>query len=163
MDLEAPADGWYVFVAVAIFSMVAAALALSLPAAPPPDANGAANAIDRVGSQPYGGATTYEHDAEQYWVANHTIAFKGDGGTASANVRFGSLAPAWPDDDLKLVLHGESPKDVFASQSAFETAVEDAIGETREPNGDRVFVAASGTLQARKVTWGEYSVVLVLA
>ncbi|NHN40932.1 hypothetical protein G9C85_04685 [Halorubellus sp. JP-L1] len=162
MDFEAPADGWYVFIGVAIFSIAAMGLALSIPSTPPPNANGVANTIDKVGAQPYGGTARYEHDADRYWVNRDTVVLKNDGGTSRALVRFGTMAPAWPDEDLAAVVHGDSPKDVFADQAAFEAAVEAAQGHVRDADG-RVFTSASGTLEVRKVTWGDYSVILVLA
>lgn len=162
MDFEAPADGWYVFIGVAIFSIAAMGLALSIPSTPPPNANGVANTIDEVGAQPYGGTARYEHDADRYWVNLETVVLENDGGTSRSTIRFGTMAPAWPNDDLAAIVHGEAPNDVFADKDDFKAAVEAAQNHVRD-GGDRVFTSASGTLEVRKVTWGDYAVILVLA
>lgn len=48
MDLEAPADAWYVWVDASILTVALAGIALSLPSQPPSDAQAAANTIDSV-------------------------------------------------------------------------------------------------------------------
>jgi hypothetical protein len=48
MNLEAPADAWYVWVGVALVSMTVAGVVGGLPSQPPPDSQTAANTVDRV-------------------------------------------------------------------------------------------------------------------
>ncbi|AHG00753.1 hypothetical protein HALLA_05955 [Halostagnicola larsenii XH-48] len=48
MELEAPADAWYVWLALSIVSIAIVGIVLGLPTGPPPDANEAANTIERT-------------------------------------------------------------------------------------------------------------------
>jgi len=164
MDFEAPVDAWYVWMGVAVVSLSIAGVALSLPTTAPPDANAAANTVDSVGSKPYTASATYEHDADQYWASNETILLRNDGGTTRATIRFGLMAPAWPKDDLRDVVYGASPEDVYGAGNLddFKRDVQ-AARRAAWDGDDRVWAPASGELTARKVTWGEYSVVLVVA
>jgi hypothetical protein len=158
MDFEAPVDAWYVWLGVAMVSVAVAGVALAFPTTPPPDANAAANAVDNVAGDPYGGTASYEHDGNEYWVGLNQFALKNDGGVSQASVRFGEVAPVWPDSGLRSVLDGEDPKVVFDSEADFESAV-----ETAQQEGFQNWYPASGTLRAKTVIWGDNRVTLIAA
>lgn len=158
MDFEAPVDAWYVWLGVAMVSVAVAGVAIAFPSTPPPDANKAANAVDKVAGDPYGGTVSYEHDGKEYWVGLSQFALKNDGGVSQASVRFGEVAPVWPNSKLAKVLNGSDPKDVFDSEVAFESAI-----ETAQQDGFQTWYPASGMLRAKTVIWGDNRVTLIAA
>ncbi|ARS91091.1 DUF7283 family protein [Natrarchaeobaculum aegyptiacum] len=62
MDLEAPMDAWYAYVAVVLVSVTFAGITLGLASLPPPDAPKAATTIERVTSSDYAASARYNHD-----------------------------------------------------------------------------------------------------
>ena len=174
MDLEAPADAWYVWVGVALASVAAVGVVLGLPSGPPPDANAAANTIDRVAGSAYEGNATYEHDARSYWVDRERIAMKNDDGVAKATLAYGPAVPVEGDGKLEAILHGKEVSDEYSPQSnrtrmsgvhqQFHEDVEDAM--TRVDSVDPEWCGADGTLYVRVVDYtlpegGEERAVLV--
>lgn len=93
MNLEVPADAWYVWVGVVFVSIAVAGVAVGLPSEPPPDASGAANTVDRVAASEHGTKATVELDAGQARIGTKQLAFRNDGGTTHASVAFGSMTP----------------------------------------------------------------------
>lgn len=160
MDLEAPADAWYVFIGVSLVSVAAAGVALGFPTGVGPDATNAMNQINEVAGSNYGTSATLDHDAEQFWVDSKRIALRNEHGTAHATVSFGTMAPVRGSDDLKDVLGGESVDDVFSDSGAFEDAVEAAQEDVHDDDGPEWY-SANGQLRVRKVIWGDVSVTLV--
>ncbi|MFW6017322.1 MAG: DUF7283 family protein [Halapricum sp.] len=163
MDLEAPADGWYVWMGVALVSVATMGVALGLPSGPPPDANAAANAIDRVAGSAYEGDASYEHDARFYWVDGERIAMKNDDGVAKATLAYGPAVPVEEDTKLEAMLHGRDITDEYSPQwhptrkserEQFHEDVEDAIA--RVDSADPEWRGADGRLDVRVVdyTWG---------
>lgn len=156
---DAPADAWYVWLGVALASVAVAGVALELPSTPPPDANAAANAIDRVAASPYPASATYEHDADEVRIDERRISLRNEAGTAHASVATGDLVPVRGNHLLEQVLHGTHPSVAFHGQfDQFKDAVEAARAEARENPEWR---PANGRLLVRTVRWGEYDVVLV--
>lgn len=161
MELETPVDGWYVWVAVALVSVGFAAVALHLPAEPPPDADRAAGALDRVGAAGYDAATTVDHDADAVRVGPERIAMRSDGGTSRARVSFGPVVPVSALDlnatertALEGVLAGER-----APPESLEASLEAALEGWTATAGE--WRPSDGTLRARGVTLDKGRVVLV--
>ncbi|MCU4751646.1 hypothetical protein OB919_06580 [Halobacteria archaeon AArc-curdl1] len=106
MDWEAPVDAWYVWMAVAIVSFAIAGVALGVPSGPPPDANQAANTIDRVAGSNYQASGSYAHDAESVKIDAKTITLRNEHGTAHASIAFGEMIPANGVAGLENVTYG---------------------------------------------------------
>lgn len=126
MNLEAPADAWYTWIGVALVSIAVAGVVVGLPGEPPPDARGAANAVDRVAASEHGTETTYELDATQARIGTKQLAFRNDGGTTHASVAFGSMTPLGAADGRtraagEALLDGEHPQEVVERYTAFGT------------------------------------------
>ena len=161
MDLEAPADAWYVFIGVSIISIAVAGVVMGLPTGQGPDANGAIEEIDSVAGSTYETDATVDHNAEQFWVGSKRIGMKNDHGTATESVSFGTMAPVYNESgNLSSVLTGTSAEDVYSSKSAFRDDINSSRDKTFD-SGDPVWHEASGTLRIRKVIWGDFSVTIV--
>ncbi len=93
MNLEAPADAWYVWVGVALASIAVAGVVAGLPSQPPPDASTAANTVDRVAASEYGTTATYDPEATAVRIGTRQIGLRNDGGTQYASVSFGAMTP----------------------------------------------------------------------
>jgi len=159
MDLEAPADAWYVWLGVALVSVAFAGVALSLPTVPPPDAGAAANTIDEVAATEYGASASYEHDADRFRMGLKQVWLRSEGGTSHSTIAFGTMTLARYNDSLEAVLYGDEPWDQFESKEAFAEAVEDARVETTA-NRDR-WRSTRGELRVKSVRWGDTRVTLV--
>lgn len=114
MDLEAPIDAWYVWVAVAIVSIAIFGVALAVPSGPPPDANAGANAIDRVGASPHEASATVDHDGEGVRLTATELALRNDHGTSYADLAYGGVVPARGVDSLENVTHGAAYEEEYA-------------------------------------------------
>lgn len=169
MELETPADAWYVWVGVAIVSVGVAGIALGLPSQPPPDANEAANAIDRVAASQYGASASFDHDAEAVRIGPKQIALRNDGGTAHASIAVGSMTPVFETEGRlyragSALVDGEPVPQVVAD-SSFES--ERALREAFEQSRQRLdreganWRAAEGNLRVRAVRLDGETVVLV--
>lgn len=152
---DAPVDAWYVWVAASLVSVGLVGIALELPSSPPPDADAAAAAVDRVAASEYDASVTYEHDADEVRLGAKHLSFRNDGGTARASVAFGEMTPVGGDPRLRAVLHGDRPSTHFYHWTHFEFV---ARGERGEPAEWR---SSDGQLTARTVTWGGARVTLV--
>lgn len=161
MDLEAPADAWYVFIGVSIISFAVAGVVMGLPTGQGPDANGAIEEIDSVAGSTYEDDAKVDHRAEQFWVGSKRIGLKNDHGTATESVSFGTLAPVYNDSsNLTAVLTGTNAEEVYASKTEFQDDIADERNKTFD-DGDPVWHEADGELRIRKVIWGDYSVTIV--
>lgn len=149
MDWEAPVDAWYVWFGAAAITAILAGSALALPSTPPPDANQAANAIDRVAGNELGGTASYEHDARMVRLGTEQISMRSDGGTSHATVSFGRLAPVNGSDRLKNVLSGAHPTDEYATWSEFYDDVQAAEDRALDPT----WRIADGTLRVRVIAF----------
>ncbi|AQL42165.1 hypothetical protein BV210_05320 [Halorientalis sp. IM1011] len=171
MDFEAPADAWYVFLGVSLVSVAMAGVALGLPSAVPPDANAAANTVDRVAASTQNASASYDHDADRLWVGTKRIRMESeDGGSAEESISFGQMVFVRHDDDGKLteVLHGAPPTKVYSGASpgprdAFQDDIEHAKSEMNDEarNDEPDWWTANGQLRVRKVNWRGVSVTLV--
>lgn len=174
MDFEAPVDAWYVWLGVALVSLALVGIALSLPTQPPPDADRAANAIDRVSASPYQAEASYEHDAEEVRITTAQVSLRNDGGADHASVAFEQVTPIYVvsqavenggeiQDVLTAILHGGNPTDVLEAHDVETEAVVEAVAETNEyvAADDDEWQPATGVLTVRQVTLDGEPVVLV--
>lgn len=146
MDWEAPADAWYVWLAVSIISLVLAGVVLGLPTGPPPDANQAANAIERTTGATYDASATYDHDADEVKIDGPTISLRNEHGTSRASVTYGHVVPVMGRERLEAIAHGASleeeyedvdPDDVDGAFLADLVAAHDeTAGEWNTTNGE---------------------------
>lgn len=154
--LEVPLDAWYVWIGLAIVSSATFGVVSTLPAAPPPDASGAAETVDSVAASEH--AALGKHplsNADAVRIGTDSISVRGAGGTTE-HEPFG-YAPATPvvgDSDLRPVLLGEPPQRAFDTRAEFGRAAERARAD--EPRWQR-----TDRLVVRRVQWGETDVVLV--
>lgn len=177
MELESPADAWYVWFGVALVSLTFVGVVASFPSEPPPDAAEAADAIDRVTASGYNASAEYEHNADRWYVANKTIVMKNDGGIARESLSYARVVPVWadrgpphaPDGDLEAVLHGTpvssqydgpNPREAFRDDVIQASALaESSLSDPDVPK----WRIADGELVVRHVKWGEYRATLVTA
>ena len=152
---EAPLDAWYVWLGLAVVSGAAAGVVTGMPAAPPPDATGAAETVDGIAASEH--ATTAERpvpNAEAVRVGTDSLSLRGPGGTAHARFGYGPITPAASDGDLEAVLHGTPPDRVFDLPAAFERAA-------RAERRTRPQWTPVDRLLVRRVRWEGTDVVLV--
>jgi len=146
--MEAFADRWIMYMGLTLFTTVALGVVLSMQTVPAPDANGAANTIDSVAGSRGGTHAEYDHNAEAVRVQAESFSLRNEGGTSSATVAFGSLAPVNVNgshyDRLEQVLHGEQWQDVFDTRKEFRQTSANA---TQDAVGNDEWVATSGTLR----------------
>jgi hypothetical protein len=169
MELETPADAWYVWVGVAIVSVGVAGVALGLPSKPPPDATEAANAVDRVAASQYGASASFDHDAEAIRIGPKQIAMRNDGGTAHASIAVGSMTPVFETDGelhrAATALVGSEPVPRVIAESSFESerALREALEQTqmRLDREGANWRAAEGDLRVRAVRLDGETIVLV--
>lgn len=155
MDLEAPADAWYTYVAVSIVSVALAGLALGVTTGPPPDAQQAANAIEGATGSEYTASASYEHDAQRVTIDRQTITMENEHGTSHASFAYDIVVPVNDHERLENLVYGSTFEDEYASEladpdthavEAFTADVEDAFNETAGTS-----LSATGELHARKI------------
>jgi hypothetical protein len=161
MEFEAPMDGWYTWVAVALVSIGLAGVAVSLPDEPPPDADRAAGVLDRIGASEHEAAATLDHDAEAVRIGTERIAMQNSGGTDRARVSFGAVVPVYTLDlspAQRIILDGVLAGERTLPASLVDT-VEERLSAPETTTGE--WRPATGTLRAQAVTVGDRRVVLV--
>lgn len=152
---DAPLDAWYVWLGLALASGATFTVASAMPAAPPPDAAGAARTVDATAASEY--AAVGEHplrNAAAVKVGSDTLSLRGPGGTAHASLGYGPVTPAHDDERLLAVLRGSPPDERFGSVAAFEAALEEA--RESAPTWHR-----TDRLTVRRVSWEGIDAVLV--
>lgn len=168
MEIEAIADAWYVWVAVAVVSTTVGGVVLGLPTEPPPDAGGPANAADRVAVSEYGTAVTREHRAEHARIGTRQISLQNDAGMDHASVSFRPLTPvSAANGELKRALDsllaGADPG-VVAAETRFESErrLREALADLRRriDREGAVWHRIDGPLRIRSVRIGGEVVVL---
>ncbi|AGB30744.1 hypothetical protein C488_03735 [Natrinema pellirubrum DSM 15624] len=158
MHLEAPIDGWYVWLAVSIVSAAVGTVALGLPTGPPPDANRAANAIEETAGSPYEASSTYDHDATAIKVTGRTVAMRNEHGTTRATLTYGHVVPVAGNERLENVSAGRAVEDEYAgavrdpSRNAIDAFLAD-VESAYETNTDE-WQTANGPLRTRTVATG---------
>lgn len=164
MDLEAPADAWYVWFGVVLVTVAFAGVALSLPTQPAPDATEAANTIDEVAASSVDASATYEHDASRVRIAEKQIWLRNSGGTARATIAFGTMTPVRehpdnPEPGLNILIRDADPASEFDSA---EKMVEWATEARKASRGTKSeWQKDNGQLRVKKVMWGDKSVLFV--
>lgn len=166
MDLEAPADAWYVWFGVVLVTVAFAGVALSFPSEPAPDATEAANTVDEVAANSFNASATYDHDADEVLLGFQQIAMRNSGGTDRATIAFGTMTPVREHENLtevergRDVLLGADPAEVFDNSSDLATW-RDEIRETMAENDGPTWRQANGELRVKRVRWGDVSVIFV--
>ncbi|MDZ7730854.1 MAG: hypothetical protein U5K37_08070 [Natrialbaceae archaeon] len=160
MFLEAPVDAWYGWLGAAILSVGLAGMAVALPTTPPPDATGAANALEAVAASP-GSTVTYSHQAESSRFGRTTLSLRNDGGVSHAEIAFGRIVPAAGNERLVALVAGATPATIYGNRSA------GAWRELLEADIERVgsvtagWTPSTGTLRARSLSVDGQTVVFV--
>ena len=154
---DVPLDAWYAWIGLALASVAVFGVVASLPTAPPPDAAGVADTVDRVAAAEYAATAEHPLDADAIRLRPRGVSLRSDAGTARASFAFGPVTPVPPGSDLEAVVHGTPPDRVFDSTDAFRQAVVDA--RARDPTWRPV----ERTLLVRRVSTGGYDVTLVAA
>lgn len=152
--LDVPSDAPSVWIALLVASAAIVGVVLSFPAAPPPDADRVAGAIDAVSATPHAATSTVPLDAERVRLGPRTVSMSGPGGNDTASLRFGRVVPV-RGGRLAMVLHGRSPRRVFSSALAYRRALQRA----RERPGR--WRRAPAGITVRRVRYGEVTSVLV--
>lgn len=151
---ETPIDAWFVWVGTALAAAAILAVSLSLPTAPPPDAEDAADTVDAVAGAPHNATGEHPIDAGAVRLSPHAIALRGPGGVARDRLSFGPVTPVPESGPLARVLDGVSPGRAFDGPSALARAARQARRtETSWESTER--------LRVRTVVWGEIHVTLV--
>jgi len=176
MDLEAPADAWYVWIGVALVSAGLLGVALALPSQPPPDATKAANAIDRVAGSTHQATASYDHDATEVRIGTKQLSMRNDGGTVHASIAFGTLVPVPAVENrsirrvLERILHGQSAERAIANESGVDDVAQlfygaGGVADARnhiERHGP-AWRSAAERLRVRKLELADETVILVVA
>lgn len=163
MDLEAPADAWYVWFGVVLVTLAFAGVALSFPSEPAPDATQAANTIDEVAASSFNASATYDHDANEVYVGLRQVGMRNSGGTDTATVAFGTMSPVRESDSPKKgfrVLRGEDPEAVFDQPDNMQEWAK-KVRSNIESNDGAQWRQAEGRLRVKHVQWGDVSVIFV--
>ncbi|MFC4541502.1 hypothetical protein ACFO5R_06135 [Halosolutus amylolyticus] len=156
MDWEAPADAWYVFLAVSIVSAALAGVVLSLPTGPPPDATQAANTIERVSGSSTEASATWKYEADTIRIDGPTIELENEHGTDRASTAYGVVVPVNETDRLINITHGAEFEDEYETElddgdtHAFETFLSDLEDEYQKNSGEPM--VASGELVVRQIS-----------
>lgn len=152
---DVPVDAWYVYLGLAVASGAMVSLAGAMPAAAPPDANGAARTVDSVAASQHASVGSHPlADANAVRVGSDTLSLRGPGGTAHAGLGYGPVVFAPEESPLGRVLRGHPPEGVFDSPAEFEQAVAERLdADPKWYRTDRLLV--------RRVTWEGTDVVLV--
>jgi len=150
---DPPIDATPTWLGIAAVSIAVLGVVLSLPTAPPPDAAGAAAAVDRVAASEGDASTVHPLRSRSVRLAREGIVLEGPG-RARAAYAFGPVTPVREGTGLYRVLAGVTPADAFGSPAAFARAVEAAR--------DRAPVRAeTDRLRVRHVRWEGVDATLV--
>lgn len=156
--LDVPLDSWYAWLGLSLAGVALFGAASGLPTVPPPNADAAAETVDRASAAEY--ASTAEHplDATAVRIGTRRIALRNDAGTAHATFAFGPVTPVPANDSaLRDVVHGAHPSTAFDSPEAFRQAIVDA----RARGSEAPWREVDRTLLVRSTTWEGVDVVLV--
>lgn len=128
-----PVDGWYAWLGVAAAGTALLAVVVGLPTAPPPDAAGAADVVDRIAASEYGASAEHPLDAATgIRITPGRIGLRNGAGTTQATFAYGPVTPVPAGGPLRRVLEGVSPGATFGSDVAFRRAA--AAARDRERN-----------------------------
>lgn len=153
--LDTPVDVTYLWVGVAVASLAAVGVAVSLPTTTPPDPQPVAATVDTVATSPHEATGQHPLDATELRLDSQQVGLRNDGAAAHAEFRHGPMTPVSGNASLDAVLHGTPPDRAFDDRQAFRDAVRRAQNRTGE------WAKVDGPLVVRQVTWGEFDVTLV--
>ena len=153
-------DATYAWLGVALVSVVTAGVAATLPASPPPDANGVAHTIDSVADGEYPATAEHGLTSDRIRLTTGTVALANGDGTARATLYAPRITPVPStspsvDDRLRGVLDGVPPDAAFEDPAALADVAEDARAAEHD------WHAAPNELTVRRVQYGEVHVTLV--
>ncbi len=155
MDLEAPVDAWYVWLAVSIVSIALVGIVLGLPTGPPPDANEAANTIERTAGSTYETSSAYEHDADEIRIDGPTVSLRNEHGTAHSSLSYGTVVPVMGNERLENVTSGTSFETEYAEEIADPStaATEAFFDDTEDARAENAgeWVSATGEMRVQSV------------
>ncbi|MDZ7849308.1 MAG: hypothetical protein U5K70_00330 [Halodesulfurarchaeum sp.] len=149
-----PAETTWVWVGLTLASAAMLAVVLGVPTAAP-NAERAATAVEEVAVSEHGGEATLELRAQEIRLGPDRIGLRGPGGSAHADIRYGTIIPVPPDSKLELVLDGQPPETVFVRPATFRKAASGTRSRTPE------WREAGDQLRIKWVHYGEVSGVLV--
>lgn len=152
---DTPVDGWYAWLGVAAASATLFGVATGLPTAPPPDAAGVADTVDRTTTAEFEATAEHPLDAEAVELTPRGIGLRNDAGTTHATFAYGPVTPVAEGTALWRVLVGVPPDRAFDSDRAFRRALERARGN------DTGWRTVDGPLRVRHLTLEGRDVTLV--
>lgn len=152
---DLPADTLPVWVGLAFASVAVLGIAVGLPTTAPPDAAGAAGAVDAVAGSPHAATTDYSLGGVDLEVTPYRLTLRRGDATAHAAFTYGPVTPVVAGTDLARVLDGTPPESVFDSPDALAT---DA---TAAREASPLVVDQATRLTVRHVTWEGLDVTLV--
>ncbi|MFB6168630.1 MAG: hypothetical protein ABEJ43_07260 [Haloferacaceae archaeon] len=152
---DAPVDGWYAWLGVAVTSAALLGAAVGLPTTPPPDAAGVADTVDRTAATEYGARAEHPLDAAEVRIDPERVGLRSDAGTVHAPFVYGPVTPVASDEALETVLAGARPDRQYDSPDEFRRAA--ARARARDSRWRRV----DGPLVVRHVVWEGVDVTLV--
>lgn len=167
MNFEAPADGWYVWLGIALTSTLVAGVALTLPAEPPPDANSTANAVEHVATARYGATATCEHNAEAVKIGSRTITMRNEAGTARATITVGKMTPLTAVTNetrrskLRRIADGMDPESVLGANASETLSLWVADIQQTLQTQQRGWHTSNEPIRVRKVTTADGDIILV--
>lgn len=151
---DTPVDGLYAWVGLTVASAALVGVAVGLPTAPPPDAAGLADTVDRTAASEYTASATHPVDAESVRLTPERVGLRNDAGTVHAEFVYGPVTPV-AGAALRAVLDGAPPSRVFASPGGLQRAV--AAARERDHEWRHV----DGPIVVRHVVWEGEHVTLV--
>lgn len=152
---DAPIDAWYTWLGVAAVSVLTLGTAVSIPAAPPPDAATAADAVDRTAASQHPATAEIPVDADRLRLQPHQIGLENDAGTAHASFAYGPVTPVPKDSRLDAVLRGAAPSQEFESPAALRAA------STSADSTSARWRSSDGMVLVRHVSWAGVDITLV--
>ncbi|WP_284014353.1 DUF7283 family protein [Halobaculum litoreum] len=154
---DAPLEGWYAWLGLAVAAAAFLGVVASLPTAPPPDAADVAATVETVAAADPPAAARYRLGADAVRITTGTVALRSDGGTATARLAAAGIVPVPAATPLAGVVLGDPPGRAFDSPDAFA----DAVADARATAGRDANWTAGRTVHVRHVSWGETDVTLV--
>jgi phage-related baseplate assembly protein len=156
VDLEAPADAWYVWLGVAVVSIGLAGIVAGLPAQPPPDAARVTSAIDSVAATEHAATATVDHDATAVRIGAERIALRNDGGTTHARIAYGRMV------DVRTVAPARrEPLLALLNRTTTADQHRDLLREVADATTTGDWRPAGDTLRVRSVTVDDSTVLLI--
>lgn len=165
---DPPIETWYLWAGLALASLTALGLAISLPTTPPPDAASVAESVDSADANAHPTTTVHALSADEIRLGPYRVWLRDGGATSHATFAYGPITPVRRGTTLWDVLQGTPPNRAFSSASAFRRAAVSArerdpewqsIDESTNSKGESA--NSKGELTIRTVSWEGVDVTLV--